>query len=174
MAVRKIYTFPDPVLRVKAHPITEFGEELKALAADMAETMYKAPGVGLAANQIGVTKQILVYDISRAEEEPALTVLINPEIIEAAGSEIGEEGCLSVIELCAKVKRAKMIRVHALDLDGNPISIEAEDFHARVLQHEIDHLNGVLFLDHLSPLKRSLYKKKLKKLLQEEQEEAAD
>ncbi len=174
MTVRKIYTYPDPVLREKAKPITEFNEELKELAADMAETMYKAPGIGLAANQIGVTEQILVYDISHAEDVPALTVLINPEIVRKEGSDTDEEGCLSVRELCAKVKRARSITVNALDLDGKPISIEAEDYHARVLQHEIDHLNGVLFVDHLSSLKRSLYKKKLKKILQAEKEKAAE
>jgi len=172
MALLTILKFPHPTLRAKAEPVTDFGPELARLAADMAETMYVAPGVGLAANQIGVTRQILVYDPAPAEDpaQRRYHVLINPKIVAAEGEEVGEEGCLSVREYCSEVKRAWKIVVEAQDLQGQPLRIEAEDFPARVLQHEIDHLNGILFIDRISALKRALYKKKLKKLLQAEQE----
>jgi peptide deformylase len=165
MAILPIFTYPNPVLRLKAAPVREFNAELAALIKDMAETMYDAPGVGLAAPQIGVSKQIIVYDAAPAEEKGDYSALINPRIIEAEGQEIGEEGCLSVIELCAEVKRAYRVVVAAQDIDGNSVTIEAVEWPARVLQHEIDHLHGILFIDHLSSLKRALYKKKLKKML---------
>jgi len=175
MAILTILKFPHPLLREKAQPVTDFGTELAQLAADMADTMYLAPGVGLAANQVGVTRQVLVYDPEPNPEVRAYQVLINPKIVTAEGEDYGEEGCLSVREYCAEVKRAWQITVEAQDLNGHPLVIVAEDFPARVLQHEIDHLHGVLFIDRISALKRALYKKKLKKLLQiekEEQEEA--
>jgi peptide deformylase len=165
MPILPIFTYPDPILRKKTAPVTEFGPELAELVQNMAETMYDAPGVGLAAPQIGVSKQILVYDAAPEEERGTPTALINPKIIEADGEEVGEEGCLSVREFCAQVKRATHIVIEALDLEGNPLTVEAEDWPARILQHEIDHLNGILFIDHLSSLKRSLYKKRLKKIL---------
>jgi len=165
MAILSIFKYPDPILRKKAGPVTEFGPELEELVSNMAETMYNAPGVGLAAPQIGLSKQVIVYDVSPEEERGTPTALINPKITEAEGEEIGEEGCLSVREFCAQVKRAARIVIEAQDIEGNPLTIEVEDWPARVIQHEIDHLNGVLFIDHLSSLKRSLYKKKLKKIL---------
>lgn len=165
MAILPILKYPNPILRKKTVLVSEFGSELEALIKDMVETMYDAPGVGLAAPQIGVSKKIIVYDAAPAEEKGDFTALINPQIIEAEGLEVGEEGCLSVRELCAEVKRAYRIVVKAQDIEGNDITIEAEDWPARVLQHEIDHLNGILFIDHLSSLKRTLYKKKLKKIL---------
>lgn len=165
MAILSIFKYPDPILRKKAGPVTEFGPELEELVSNMAETMYNAPGVGLAAPQIGLSKQVIVYDASPEEERGIPTTLINPKITEAEGEEIGEEGCLSVREFCAQVKRATRIVIEAQDIEGNPLNIEVEDWPARVIQHEIDHLNGVLFIDHLSSLKRSLYKKKLKKIL---------
>ena len=165
MAILPIFKYPEPVLRKKAEPVTEFGPELEELAINMAETMYDAPGVGLAAPQVGISKQLLVYDAAPEEERGSPTVLINPRIIESEGEEAGEEGCLSVREFCAPVKRATRIVVEAVDLKGEPLTIEVEDWPARVIQHEIDHLNGILFIDHLSSLKRSLYKKKLKKIL---------
>jgi len=171
MSILTILTYPDKKLREKAKPVTDFGPELEALAADMAETMYKAPGVGLAATQVGEAKQLLVFDISSADDKGEYTALVNPKILECKGEEAGEEGCLSVREYCAQVKRATWIKVEACDIHGNPLSFEAEDFLARVLQHEIDHLNGKLFIDRLSSLKRTLYKKKLKKLLQADKEE---
>lgn len=168
MAILPIFKYPNPILRKKNAPVSVFDAELEGLIADMAETMYDAPGVGLAAPQIGVSKQIIVYDVAPTEEKGNFSALVNPKIIEAEGQEFGEEGCLSVRELCAEVKRAYRVVVEAQDAEGNSLTIEAEDWPARVLQHEIDHLNGILFIDHLSSLKRTLYKKKLKKILLEE------
>ena len=165
MATLPIFKYPDPILRKKAGVVTKFGPELEELVSNMAETMYAAPGVGLAAPQVGISKQLFIYDAAPEEEKGTPTVLINPKIIEAEGEEVGEEGCLSVREFCAPVKRATRIVIEAVDVKGEPLTIEAEDWPARVIQHEIDHLNGILFIDHLSSLKRSLYKKKLKKIL---------
>lgn len=173
MAIKKIFTYPDPVLRQKVEPVTCFDESLRQLAVDLAETMYAAPGAGLAANQIGVCKRVVVIDVSRGEDEKKHLVLVNPEIIEKEGCQVEEEGCLSVIDLTANVERFKKLLVRAQDLDGKAWEFPAEDFFARVIQHELDHLNGVLFIDHLSPLKRTLYKKRLKKLLREKEEESA-
>jgi len=165
MAIKKIITFPNPVLREKAKKITVFDDELKRLAADMGETMYDAPGVGLAANQIGIARQIIVVDISREENEKKYIALVNPVISDGEGSETGEEGCLSVLEFESKVKRFKKIHVTALDLEGKEMNFDAEDRFARIIQHEVDHLHGKLFIDHISRLKLTLYKKKLKKIL---------
>ena len=170
MAIKKILTYPDPVLRQKVERVTNFDDSLKELAADLAETMYAAPGSGLAANQIGECVSVIVIDIS-AEEEKKYLVLVNPEIVDKEGAQIDDEGCLSVIDLTAKVKRYQKLLVRAQDIEGKAWEFPAEDFLARVLQHEVDHLNGILFIDHLSSLKRILYKKKLKKILQEQQEE---
>ena len=169
MAIRKILTFPHPVLRQKAEPVTIFDDELKALVSDMEETMYAAPGVGLAANQIGVARQVVVIDQSSAKGERNILALINPVISNGEGSVVGEEGCLSVIECYEKVKRFYSIQVSALDLDGTPMEFQAEDRFARIIQHEVDHLLGTLFIDRLSSLKRALYKKKLKRLMQEQE-----
>ncbi|MCB2184541.1 MAG: peptide deformylase [Desulfobulbaceae bacterium] len=167
MALREILTYPNPILRQNAEPVTDFDESLRKLVNDMAETMYDAPGVGLAANQIGVVQQIVVIDAS--EEKNDLMALINPEILSGEGSQVDEEGCLSVVGLSAKVKRFNKIKVKAFDVEGKEIEFEAEEWFARVVQHEVDHLKGTLFIDHLSSLKRSLYKKKRKKQLKEEQ-----
>ena len=169
MAIRKILKYPDPALRKKAAPVEDFGEELEKLVKDMAETMYDAPGAGLAATQIGVHQQVVVMDVG-PKEDKELTVLINPQILEAEGEIVDEEGCLSVIEFSAKVKRARKIAVQAKDMQGNPLEFEAEEWFARVIQHEVDHLQGVLYIDRISALKRSLYKKKLKKILREQAE----
>ncbi len=169
MAVRTIITYPHPVLRQKAEKITVFDQALQELVADMAETMYKAPGVGLAANQIGIARQVVVVDRSTAENERRYITLVNPVISGGEGSVVDEEGCLSVIECYAKVKRFRTIHVTAQDVEGNPLEFDAEDRFARIIQHEVDHLLGTLFIDRLSPLKRALYKKKLKKILQEEE-----
>jgi peptide deformylase len=171
MALRPIVKYPVPSLKEVAKPVTEFGPELEALVADMAETMYAAPGVGLAAPQIGIPLRLCVIDVSPKEQPRNLIVLANPEITKAEGEQVDEEGCLSVREYFADVKRFERIWVKAQDLQGNPLEFMAEGFYARVIQHELDHLRGTLFIDHLSSLKRSLYKKKLKKLLQEEEEE---
>lgn len=174
MAIKKILTYPDPVLRKKTATVTDFDDGLKELATDMAETMYHTPGAGLAANQIGATLRIMVVDITDKEEdtnEKEYLVLVNPEIIDSQGSQTCEEGCLSVIDLTANVKRFQKITVRAQDIDGNSKEFEAEDFFARVIQHEVDHLNGTLFIDRLSSLKRTLYKKRLKKYLMEQQDD---
>ena len=170
MAIRTIHTFPDPVLRQKAKKVTRFDDELKQLAADMGETMYEAPGIGLAANQIGVLLQIVVVDVSMPGDRKKFTSLVNPVISEGEGSVTDDEGCLSVIDYTSSVKRFKKIKVSAQDLDGKPMEFIAEDRFARVIQHEVDHLQGKLFIDRISALKRSLYKKRLKKMLQAEQE----
>ena len=171
MAIKKIFTYPDPVLRQKVERVTNFNDSLKELATDLAETMYAAPGSGLAANQIGECVSMIVIDTSTEEEEKKYLVLVNPEIVDKEGAQIDDEGCLSVIDLTAKVKRYQKLLVRAQDIKGKVWEFSAEDFLARVLQHEVDHLNGILFIDHLSSLKRILYKKKLKKILLEQQEE---
>ncbi len=165
MSIRKIYTFPDPVLRKKNQEIQVFDDELKGLAEDMAETMYDAPGIGLAAPQIGKSIRLIVVDISKDRKDQDYMTLVNPKIIDKFGQQIDEEACLSVTELRAKVKRAKKIRVIYQDLTGQEQELEAEDRFAVVLQHEIDHLEGILFIDHLSALKKAMYKKKVKKWL---------
>ena len=165
MAIREILTYPHPVLREKAKKVTTFDDELKTLVQDMGETMFDAPGVGLAANQIGVAKQIIVVDQSQSEEDKQFIALINPVISDGEGSVVDDEGCLSVVECMAKVKRFQKIHVTAQDLEGKPVEFDAEERFARIIQHEVDHLNGILFIDHLSSLKRTLYKKKLKKIL---------
>ncbi|WP_332308214.1 peptide deformylase [Desulfogranum japonicum] len=168
MAIREIITLPHPVLRQQAEEITLFDDDLKKLAQDMGETMYAAPGVGLAANQIGITKRIVVVDISENDDEKKFITLVNPVISNGEGSVIDEEGCLSVLEYQAKVKRFQKIHVTAQNIDGTPMEFDAEDRFARIIQHEVDHLDGALFIDHLSSLKRAMYKKKLKKILQRE------
>ncbi|MCL2790219.1 MAG: peptide deformylase [Desulfobulbus sp.] len=167
MPLRTIITYPHPVLRQEAEPITIFDQELKNLVADMAATMYHAPGVGLAANQIGIARQVVVVDRSVAKNEHTYITLINPVISAGEGRVVDEEGCLSVAECYSKVERFRKIHVTAQDVEGNPLEFDAEDRYARIIQHEVDHLRGTLFIDRLSLLKRALYKKKLKKILQE-------
>jgi peptide deformylase len=165
----EIYRFPDPILRTKAKPVENIDGKLQKFIDDMTETMYKAPGIGLAAVQVGEPISLVVYDVSQAEEEHSINVIMNPEIISKEGTITYEEACLSVFDYSADVKRANKIVVKAIDREGNPIEIEAEGLHAVCLQHEIDHLNGVLFIDHISTIKRSLYKKRLKKILNKEE-----
>jgi peptide deformylase len=159
----KIYTYPDPILRNKAESVENIDEEMQKLINGMADTMYTAPGIGLAAVQVGEDKRIIVYDLSPREESRNLSVLINPEIVMSEGNIIYEEACLSVIDFSAEVSRHAKVKVRGVDRHGNPVDIEAEGLLAVCLQHEIDHLNGVLFIDHISSLKRSLYKKRIKK-----------
>lgn len=165
MAIHTILTFPDPVLRQKAKKVTRFDDELKKLAVDMGETMFDAPGIGLAANQIGVLLQIVVVDVSTPADGRKFISLVNPVISGGEGSITDEEGCLSVIDYTSTVKRFRKIKVTAQDLEGKPMEFSAEERFARVIQHEVDHLLGKLFIDHISSLKRSLYKKRLKKML---------
>ncbi|MEE4239888.1 MAG: peptide deformylase [Desulfopila sp.] len=165
MSIRKIYQYPAPVLRQKAARVEKFDENLQKLIADMAETMYDAPGIGLAAPQIGESLQLLVVHIGNSQEDRQYKAFINPIITEAEGNQIDEEGCLSVPELTANVQRHRKISLTYQDEEGNMQELSTEDRFAVVLQHEIDHLNGILFIDHLSPLKRNLYKKKIKKAM---------
>ena len=169
MTILHICTYPEEILRQRAEPITEIDEEVVKLVDHMAETMYSAPGIGLAATQVGVAKQVLVADIAPRRPESELIVLINPEIVAAEGEVIFEEGCLSVPDYQAEVKRHEKITVRGLNLKGEEVEIEAEGLLAVVLQHEIDHLNGMLFIDRLSKLKRDLYKRKVRKQLAKEQ-----
>ncbi len=166
MAIKQILRFPDPRLRKKAVPITDVTDKIRRLADDMLETMYAAPGIGLAANQINVQKRLVVMDIS--EEKDAPLVFINPEIISKAGEREYEEGCLSVPEAYEMVTRADTVRVKALDRDGNNFELDADDLLATCIQHEIDHLDGKLFVDYISNLKRQRIKKRLEKQLKQE------
>lgn len=161
MAQLPILEYPDPRLRIRAEPVTEFDAELRQLAADLVETMYAAPGIGLAATQVDVHKRILVVDVSEERNEPFC--LVNPEIISVEGQVSYEEGCLSVPDVFESVERAERIMVSALDENGERIDIEAEGLLAICIQHEIDHLDGKLFVDYLSALKRERLKKKTRK-----------
>ncbi len=165
MAFRRILTYPDEVLREHAEPVVNIDGKVQQLIDDMADTMYHAPGIGLASNQVGEPHRIIMFDTSARDEPNDLVVLINPEIIEAEGVVINEEGCLSVIDYKADVKRADSVTVRGLDVEGNPITFRKEGLAAIVVQHEIDHLNGILFIDHISKLKRELYKRRLRKIL---------
>jgi len=170
MAIREIKKYPDPVLRARTNRIEEIDEKILKLIEDMAETMYAAPGVGLAANQVGVPLQLAVIDISVGDEgrkKRELVVLINPEMVSMEGSVVSEEGCLSVPDYSEKVKRAARVKVRAQDRTGKTFEMAAEGLMAKALQHEIDHLNGIVFIDRLSALKRSIFRRKLKKALAE-------
>lgn len=163
MAIRTILHYPDKRLREKAEPVTEITPEIKALVDDMAETMYAAPGVGLAATQIGVAKRIFVIDTAVEDEPSQLTVFINPEIIEKIGSTTWEEGCLSFPTIHEEIKRAEKVRVRALGVDGKPFELFAEGLLAIAVQHENDHLDGVLMVDHVGTLKRKMISRKMQK-----------
>ena len=161
MARLPILEYPDPRLRNRAEPVTKFDTELKTLVADMFETMYAAPGIGLAATQVDVHKRLLVCDVGVESKQPLC--LINPEIIRAEGQTNAEEGCLSVPEFYDFIDRAAVIRVRAMDLDGKSFELDAEGMLAVCIQHEMDHLEGKLFVDYLSELKRERLKKKAAK-----------
>ncbi len=161
MAIRQILHFPDSRLRQKALPIDDVNDDIRQLADDMLETMYQAPGIGLAATQINVQKRIIVIDISEDKSSPL--ILINPEITNKQGQREHEEGCLSVPEAYELVTRADSVRITALDRDGNRFELDADDLLATCIQHEIDHLDGKLFVDYLSNLKRQRIKKRLEK-----------
>lgn len=161
MAIREILKVGHPTLARKADPIASVDEDIVRLAEDMVATVHAAPGVGLAAPQVGVSKRLIVIDLSVGERPEDLIVLVNPEIVREEGKVICEEGCLSVPDIQEKVARPARVTVKGKDLADREMVIEAEDFLARVFCHEVDHLNGKLFLDKLSPLKRSLIKKKL-------------
>jgi len=161
MAKLEILHFPDPRLRTKAKPVVEVDSTVRQLVDDMFETMYAAPGIGLAATQVDVHQRVVVVDLSQEQDEP--WVFINPEILEKDGVEETDEGCLSVPGIYESVQRAERIRVRALDRDGQVFEQETDGLLAVCIQHEIDHLNGKLFVDYLSSLKRNRIRKKLEK-----------
>lgn len=165
--ILEVKTFPDKVLRLKAKPVDAINEPLRQLIEDMVETMHEKKGVGLAAPQVGVSKRIIVIDTSAGEDEEMILRVINPEIISEEGEQLGEEGCLSVPGEYESVRRAEKVTVKAMDLDGEYYTMEAEGFLARVFQHEIDHLNGVLFLDRIPSYKRDTIKKTIKRRIAE-------
>jgi|SRR5579885_2811606 len=167
MALLRIRKFPDPALKQRALPVAEIDGRLHGFIESMIQTMYAAPGVGLAAPQVGDTRRVIVLDTDHENPGKHLLKLINPEIVEAEGSVLWEEGCLSVIDFTAEVKRAEKVMVRAWTLEQKPIEIEAEDLLAVALQHEIDHLDGRLFIDRLSRIKRELYRRRLAKLIKE-------
>jgi peptide deformylase len=161
MAIRTILHYPDPRLRQVARSVTTVDDEVRRLVDDMAETMYAAPGIGLAAVQINVAQRVVVIDLS--ETRNALQVFINPEIMERDGKQVFEEGCLSVPGVYDEVERSRHIRMRALDRNGQPFELEAEGLLATCIQHEIDHLDGKVFVDYLSRLKQTRIRKKIEK-----------
>jgi peptide deformylase len=164
VTVHQIVKYPDPVLSKKGAPVTDFGPELAQFVQEMWASMYAAHGIGLAAPQIGVSKRITVIDVSFKEHPDERIVLINPEIIEREGKQFEEEGCLSLPEIREKVQRAARVKVRAQDVNGEFFEAEGTELLARAMQHEIDHLDGVLFIDRLSALKRDLVKRRIRKL----------
>lgn len=164
----KIHTYPDPVLRERAELIENIDEGAQLLIDRMLERMYGAPGIGLAANQVGELRRLIVFDLHPEKPEPHPYALINPEIILREGEVCREEACLSVLDYSAEITRNSEVKVRGLDRNQKPVEIEAEGLLAICLQHEIDHLNGLLFIDHISRLKKTLYKKKLQKKLKSE------
>ncbi len=163
MAILNILRYPDARLHKLAVPVTVFDDSLKKLVADMAETMYAAPGIGLAATQVDVHKRVIVVDVS--ERRDSLVVLVNPEILEATGESDIEEGCLSVPGIYELVPRAERVKVRAYDQNGNPFTLEAQGLLAVCIQHEMDHLQGKVFVEHLSQLKQQRIRAKLAKQL---------
>ncbi len=166
MSKLEILTYPNNILLHPTKPLENIDGKVQEMIQNMATTMYDAPGVGLAAIQVGWDKSLLIYDISPRDENRDLKVIVNPKIIASEGEILSEdEGCLSVPDFRADVKRASQILVEGVDREGSPLRIEAEGILAIVLQHEIDHLNGTLFIDHISALKREMYKRRIKKKL---------
>jgi peptide deformylase len=163
--VREIVKYPDPILQRPTDKVTDFDAELRALVDDMFESMYAAHGIGLAAPQIGVSKRLTVIDLSFQKNPEEKLVLINPEIVHREGKQIEEEGCLSLPEIREKVSRAAKVKVRAQDLEGKWFELDGEELLARAFQHEIDHLDGVLFIFRLSMLKKDLALRKIRKLI---------
>jgi peptide deformylase len=171
MTIRPILILPDPALKKVSEPVLTIDQDIRVLAQDMLETMYDAPGVGLAAIQIGVAKRVIVMDVSKSEDHREPHILINPEIIWASDNKrVYEEGCLSIPDYNEDVERPDKVRVRALNLDGETIELEADGLLSTCVQHEIDHLNGVLFIDYLSKLKRDRVTKKFVKAARRESE----
>ena len=170
MSLLRILNCLDPVLRKKCKPIENIDGGLVQLSENMIETMYDAPGAGLAANQVGISDRLIVVDLGVGTEEKKPITIVNPEITAMEDEIVGDEGCLSIPDLFAEIKRAKRVEVKGVDLNGNDLRIEAEAFVARAFQHEMDHLNGILFWDKLSKVKRDMLKRKFKKQLKEMQD----
>jgi peptide deformylase len=168
MALLDILHFPDPRLRIRAKPLAAVTPATRSLMTDMLETMYAAPGIGLAATQVGVDQRVIVLDVSEHGDQPQ--AFINPEILATEGLEVMEEGCLSVPGVYEEVERAERIRVRALDREGKPVEFDADGLLAVCIQHEIDHLNGKLFVDYLSDLKRQRIRKRVEKEERERKE----
>ena len=162
--IHEVVKYPDSVLTIPAEKVTEFTPELAEFVEEMFETMYAAQGIGLAAPQIAISKQITVIDVSFKERPEDRLTLINPEIIDREGKQVEEEGCLSLPDIREKVSRAEWVKVRAQNVKGEFFEVEGEELLSRALQHEIDHLHGILFIDHLSRLKRDLVKRRIKKL----------
>jgi len=163
MAVLEILKYPNPKLKKKSQPVEKIDPSFRQLVQNLAETLYAAPGVGLAAPQVGYLLRLVVIDVTPVNQPKNLMVLINPEIISSEGECTWEEGCLSVPDFNEEVKRKKKVVVRCQNLEGETVEVEGNDLLSIVLQHEIDHLDGILFVDHLSQLKRDLYKRQLKK-----------
>jgi peptide deformylase len=175
MALRTILTVPDPLLKQESKPVEAVDDELRALMDDMLETMYAAPGIGLAAPQIGVLKRVIVLDIDREDVKTGPLFLANPEIVEASDEDVTyEEGCLSVPEHYSDVVRPAKVKVRYLDRDGEKQEMACEGLLATCVQHEIDHLDGILFIDHISALKRNMILRKLLKARKEAERDAAE
>ncbi|MFL6232880.1 MAG: peptide deformylase [Thermoanaerobaculia bacterium] len=169
MAILPIRIYPDPVLRAKCRTVETFDDRLRRLAANMVDTMHAAPGVGLAAPQVGVDLRLAVVDVSVGEDPAALRVLVNPEILHRQGMETDTEGCLSLPGITDKVDRPLAITLRAQDLTGKPFELEAEEYLARAICHEVDHLDGILFTDHLRGLRKERARRQLKKLAAEQE-----
>jgi len=167
VAVLPIRIYGDPVLRKKAAPVADIDDEVRRLAADMLETLADAEGVGLAGPQVGESRRLIVVHppAGRGEDRQEPRVLVNPQVVQAEGPQVsGEEGCLSIPGIYEDVKRKERVRVKAVDLDGDDVELDADGWNARILQHEIDHLDGVLFVDRIGPMRRALLKKRLREL----------
>jgi len=165
--ILKIVKYPEPVLERPGEPVTEFNDELRELVADMFETAYASQGVGLAAPQVGVSKRITVIDLSMGKDPEQKLVIINPEIILSEGRQYEEEGCLSFPEIREKIVRASKVRIRAQDANGKWFEMDGDELLARAFQHEIDHLDGIVFLFRMSPLKRGLTLRKIRKMQKE-------
>ena len=165
MSLREIVILGDPVLRQRAQEVDAFDEGLRALVRDMFETMYEADGIGLAAPQVGILERVLVVDLRREDQPDARVALVNPKVVwQSPETDRQPEGCLSIPGLEDVVERPVQVRIEGFDPDGTPVQLDVEDLYARALQHEIDHLDGILFLDRVTPLKRRMLLKKWKKL----------
>jgi len=163
MSLLKLVTWPNPILEAPADPVTKFNGDLKKLVNDMFETMYSAPGVGLAAVQVGVPKRLFVMDCSGGKDPAQRIVMINPEVVAQEGKQDGDEGCLSFPDIFVPVKRGMRATVRALDIEGKPFTVEGMALYGRALQHETDHLGGRLLIDMVGPVKREIIKRKMKK-----------